>query len=187
MNRPAIYDATTLRNFAAVDRLDICENYSGASEMPRWTEEVSEEITRGAASLDIACGKVCLASWLGAPVCPKEDDLETIVELQIALSDPSDSRYRNAGEAESIYFAEALGADFATDDNWAFQFAASRQTLGLTRVIDTVDILAATVQANDMSATEAAQVCNDIRSVGRQLRRRHPTPIRAEYFDIKGP
>ena len=187
MDRPVIYDATTLRNFAVVDRLDICKEYSGVSQLPRWTEEVCNEITQGAASLDIACGRVCLAAWLGPPVCPEEDDLERIVELQIALSDPSDSLGRNAGEAESIFFAEVLGVAFATDDNWAFQFAASRQTLGPTRVIDTVGILTAAVKANAMSAAEAARVCTDIRSAGRHLRRRHPTPIRPDYFDVKAP
>ena len=35
------------------------------------------------------------------------------------------TRGGNAGEAESIYFAESLAAIFATDDNAAYVFAAS--------------------------------------------------------------
>lgn len=95
--RRVIYDATTLRNFAAIDRLDICRDFSGLCPPPRWSQEVCDEITREAENLDIACGKVCLASWLGPPIGPTTADLAGVYALQVALGDgrePPRKRWR---------------------------------------------------------------------------------------------
>ena len=177
--RPTIYDATTLRNFGTIGRLDLCQIFSENTALPRWTSEVCEEITRAAEELDEACGRVYLATWLGEPVCPTDHDLIGIIDLQIELGDGPN---RNAGEAESMYFAEKLGYVFATDDNAAYRFAASRPALGLERVIDTVDILTAVVRGNVLSCEDAAALCSDMRAAGRSLRRRHPWPLEPRYF-----
>jgi len=128
---------------------------------------------------------VCLASWLGPPIGPATTDLAEIYALQVALGNGLEPPTGNAGEAESIYFAESLGAIFATDDNAAYLLAASRRTLGLGRVVDSVGILLATVQAELMTPDDAAQVCSDIRRAGRRLRRTHPFPVEPGYFNLK--
>ena len=182
--RRVIYDATTLRNFAAIDRLDICRDFSGLCPPPRWSQEVCDEITREAENLDIACGKVCLASWLGPPIGPTTADLAGVYALQVALGDGREPHAETLERLNRSILPRALPQSYATDDNAAYVFAASRALLGLSRVIDTVGILLANVQANAMTPAEAAEVCGDIRNAGRHLRRTHPADIKSDYFPV---
>jgi hypothetical protein len=139
------------------------------------------ELLRAATAGELDADRVLREDWLGDPVEPDEDDMLPIVSLQIAIGgDPQ----RNAGEAETIYFAERLGGSIVTDDNAAYQFAASRPTLGRDRVLDTIRILTDLVTAEVISPEDAVTLCREMRSAGRNLRRTHPISLTPRYFRV---
>ena len=142
--------------------------------LPRWTDAVSAEIGQGVRLGLDDCLSVQECAWLGAPIEPDVSDLGSILDLRRALSEGSASA-GNAGEAESIYFAQRLGGAFATDDALAFDFACRR--LGRDHVMDTIDLLHHAVRERIITAHEAADCACRITDVGRHLRRgRDPSP-----------
>ena len=106
-SEPMLFDAVTLRHFAAAEALDVCRQLVEDRDPPRWTDAVSAEIAAGLRLGIDECVSVKECAWMGAPVEPEILDLESIVRLQRALSESSGAE-GNAGEAESIYFAERL-------------------------------------------------------------------------------
>ena len=98
-SRPHLYDATTLRTLATVERLDLLELAHGECPEPRWTEEVREEVLQAAEDGDLASDRVLRCAWLGDPVCPEVRQLAEIYRLQVALGDgrepPSATRARH--------------------------------------------------------------------------------------------
>src|SRR5438552_3127953 len=85
MPSPLLYDAVTLRHFAACGRLDICETVHSPLPTPRWTEEVRLEIVRAAGAGSVECPPILAASWLGSQIIPNPGDLRSIYSLQVAL------------------------------------------------------------------------------------------------------
>src|SRR5262245_42100332 len=139
MQAPLLYDAVTLRHFAAVNRLDICELSSRPLAGPRWSEAVRDEIERHANRGIAECAAILTSVWLSHPIAPSSSDLLPIAKLQTALGGVGRLAGDDAGEAESIYFAQKYEGSVATDDSAAFDFAVRR--LGAERVIDSVGIL----------------------------------------------
>jgi len=180
MATPLLYDAVTLRHFAAVGRLDVCEIRNANLPPPHWSEAVRDEIARHAGSGAAECDEILVCTWLDVPKAPAAADLKPILKLQTALRPIGAGPRSNAGEAESIYFAQQLGGSFATDDNAAFAFAERR--LGVGRVLDSVSILHDAVVAGGVSATDALGIANDIRACGRSLRRVHPPTFTTAHF-----
>jgi hypothetical protein len=142
---------------------------------------VADEVEQGAAIGYAHAGRVRAAGWLGDPREPTAAELKAVFAIHVGLNEGRRPPVDHVGEAESIYFADKLGATFATDDNEAFDFARNR--LGAARVLDTVSILRDAVAMGEMRANEAAGIAESIRSAGRHLRRLHPTPAPAAYFD----
>lgn len=179
MTDPYLCDAVTLRHFGEIGRLDILETRYGHLDPPHWTQAVADEIARAAARVP-GCAAILAASWLSSPVVPAPHDLRGILTLQIGLNDGLRPPTAHAGEAEGIYFAEKLNGRFVTDDNGAYDFAIRR--LGLGRARDTIDILRESVTDGDMSASDAINIANAIRNIGRDLRRVHPSTLLPSYF-----
>ena len=155
MGVPRFHDAVSLRHFAVVDRLDICESEHGHLPPPRWCAEVETEI-RGAVRHEPSCNRVLAATWLGAPVEPAPNELVDVYEIQVGLNDGRRPPGDDAGEAESIFFAEKLGGTFLTDDNAAFDFAQRR--LGAGRVVDSVYVLQTATANGTLTSREAADL-----------------------------
>jgi len=176
-----LFDAVTLRHFGASEALDVCRELTSPREHPRWTDAVSREIAAGGRLNLDECLAVQECAWLGIPIEPDVLDLGSILRLQRALSDSTTAR-GNAGEAESIYFAERLGGIFATDDGVAFDFACRR--LGRDHVVDTVDVLLQAVRGGIVSPHEAADFAGRISDSGRHLRRGRPSHPGWTYFEV---
>lgn len=178
---PWMFDTVTLRHFGAAEGLELCRELCDHREPPRWTHAVSVEIAEGVRLGMDECLSVQECAWLGAPIEPDVLDLGSIVRLQRALSDTTGPA-GNAGEAESIYFAERLGGVFATDDGVAFDFACRR--LGRDHVLDTIDILNEAVRGGIASPTEAAELAGRVTDSGRHLRRGRPPYPASTFFEF---
>jgi len=126
------------------------------------------------------CSAILSATWLGSPVIPDSRDLKRIFSIQVALNDGRTPPTGDAGEAESIYFADRYGATFATDDNAAYDFAQRR--LGAARVIDSIYILQDAVAMGNITAADAASVAESIQRAGRHFRQVHPAILRPSHF-----
>jgi hypothetical protein len=173
-SEPMLFDAVTLRHFGVAEALDVCRQLTQDRDPPCWSDAVSNEIAEGVRLGFDECVSVQECAWLGPPIEPDVLDLGSIARLQRALSVGSGSD-GNAGEAESIYFAERLGGVFATDDGVAFDFACRR--LGRDHVVDTVDLLRRAVSDGVINSREAADCAARVTDSGRHLRRgRNPYP-----------
>lgn len=180
MAHSLLYDAVTLRHFAAAEELDLLCNLHNALPLPRWTQAVAHEISRGAARGEEDCMAVQGCVWLGTPYESSDlTDLVGIQQLRVALSQPGDLR-GHIGEAETLYVAEKLAASIATDDAAAYEFAARR--LGSGRTFDTIDFLHEAVERGVRTAQEAAAIAARISDGGRHLRYVHPAYPGADYF-----
>ena len=180
MPDPILHDAVTLNHFAACGMLPVCELLHASCPTPRWTEAVKAELTRGARRGIPHCSAVLSEAWLGTPVVPSAADQHAIYRLRVALNGSPFPPLADAGEAESIFFADQLGGLLATDDNEAYDFATRR--LGSGRVIDTVDILRTAVRGGHLIASDAVRAATAIRVAGRHLRRVHPVTLTDSYF-----
>lgn len=185
MAGPVLYDAVTLRHFAAVRRLDLLRLCHEAHDEPRWAEAVKHEISDARLAGHGECAEILTFSWLGEPLEPQAEDQRAINFLRIALGDAGttasgDGLHRNLGEAESIHLAQKHAYQFVTDDNEAHLIATRR--LGMGRVFDTVDVLRKLVAMGEVNAAEACAIAAAIRSSGRDLRRSHPDPLRPSDF-----
>jgi hypothetical protein len=179
---PLLYDAVTLRHFSSCQSLALCELIHSPLGTPHWVEAVKGEIERAAALGLPECPGVLTQAWLGTPATPTLADQPGIVRVWIALNGGQHSPKGNAGEAQSIYFAQQIGGTFATDDNAAYDFAAKPRRLGAARVIDTVDILRQAVAEGHLSAADAVNIAVGIRRAGRFLRHIHPMTLTEGYF-----
>jgi hypothetical protein len=108
-------------------------------------------------------------------------DLHEIFSIRTALDlglggHPSE----HLGEAQTIYFAEQLGAMFATDDGPAYDYAAQR--LGPANVIDSVELLRLAVSSRMVEADNAAELAAQIQGAGRFFRKMHRTRLVAGDF-----
>lgn len=177
---PLLYDAVTLRHFAACGRLYICEELHASLPMPRWSEEVFNEIRRASFNGAAECSPILAATWLGSPVIPNPAELRAIYHIQVELDFGRQPPLAHAGEAQSIYFAQKYGGVFATDDNTAYDFAERR--FGYARVVDTVQILREAVVAGHLSRRGAAEFIKTLRADDRHIRRVHPDPMSASDF-----
>ncbi len=180
MPGPVLYDTVTLRHFAIIRRLDICEELHHSRPAPRWTDEVCNEITRASGRREPGCSDILSASWLGSPVVPSASDLLPIYKIQIGLNGGRVPPTGDLGEAESLHFAEQYSGILATDDAGAFDFAQRR--LGAHRVIDSIRILQEAVVEGILAAADAANLANQIRASGRFLRPGHPPTFRPGHF-----
>ncbi len=180
MADPLLHDAVTLRHFATCQLLPLCASLHSTLPLPRWTEAVHDEVQRGAAIGRQDCAAILTEWWLGTPIIPSVRDQRGIYRIQVALNGSPHPPNEDAGEAESIFFAEHLDGVFATDDNAAYAFAERR--LGIGRVLDTVDILRAAVRGGHATPADAVRAATAIRKAGRHLRRVHPATLTESYF-----
>lgn len=141
---------------------------------------MSSEIADGVRLGQDECLSVQECAWLGAPHAPEVADLVRVRSLQIALGGSHSVTTENAGEAESIFFAEQFDGIFVTDDNIAYDFA--RRRLGDQRVVDSIGMLAEAVRRSLVSPDEAADIAARITDSGRHLRREHPRHPGSTYF-----
>ena len=180
---PVIHDAVTLRHFASVERLDVLQACHGHRPEPRWTEGIRAEIESAAQEGELHCSDILGEPWLGPPAEPAAAELAIVYRLQVGLNEGREPPRGDRGEAEGIYFAEKHNGQFATDDNGAYEFAWRRPSLGMGRVIDSIQILRTAVADGDLTPTEAHDIANAIEDAGRSFRpaRRH---VRSpDYFD----
>jgi predicted nucleic acid-binding protein len=177
MADPVLYDAVTLRHFAAISRLDLLECCHGMRAEPRWVAGVKLEIEAASLNGRRECRPILEYGWLGEAVEPTVEDLAAITRLQIALGNAGYEAedglevLKHRGEAESIQIAQRLGFCFVTDDNDAHKIASLR--LGDERVFDTIDLLRIAVANTDLTAPEAVEVSLRIRSEDRHFRRQY--------------
>jgi predicted nucleic acid-binding protein len=174
---PVLYDAVTLRHFAAISRLELLQACHGNRDEPRWSAAVKLEVETSAALGHVECRSIIEMDWLGVAIEPTPADVRPIMFLRIALGnagyeteDPQNEN-KHAGEAESIQLAKRLNLCFVTDDNDAYRVAIGR--LGAGRVFDTVDLLRLAVANDDLRAADAVEVTNRIRAADRFLRREY--------------
>src|SRR5437899_2908506 len=103
MAGPALYDAVTLRHFAAAGRLDVLETRHGHLTPPRWTEAVHDEVVRGSTLGNAECNVVLAMSWLGAPLVPSIAHHAGIYKYLVSLNAGRRPPTEHTGEAESMY------------------------------------------------------------------------------------
>lgn len=183
MRELVIYDAVTLNDFGAINRLDILEIRHGGLPEPRWSETVHEEIRKGALIAQVHCQRVLAATWLGDPASIAAQHLTEVEKLRIALNDVGSTTKSHLGEAESILLAEIHDGIFVTDDNAAYDFAQRRGSLGIGRVKDTVDVLRESVAMGEINADLAADLASQLETHGRFLRRIHSEKLTPRYFN----
>lgn len=180
-----LYDTVTLRHFAVCNRLDILERVSSMRPSPCWVEAVHGEVywvaTRQPRPQRRHCTYILSQAWLGSPHEPQAEDLHEIFSIRTALdSGQGGNPNEHLGEAQTIYFAEMLGAIVATDDGPAYAYAERR--LGEGSVVDTVGLLRIAVTSRYLTATDAAGLVSEMRAAGRALRAVHPTPLAVGDF-----
>jgi predicted nucleic acid-binding protein len=167
------FDACSLINFAAVDRLDLLENRYG--HRAGWTASVREEIRRG---LRVApyLRNVLDAAWLGEPIDIEGDsaDLAQIDLLRRALGGGRASQLEHLGEAETIFYLEhhASNGIFVTDDRPAFDFAKNRNLF----VLDSPGLLAECYSYDEIGCPAAYQLLEKMANEGRGSWYRPITP-----------
>jgi len=149
-------------------------NYPG----PFWTDAVRSEILENIG--DEPCNEILAASFLGTPVVVGTGDLLDVFRIQVALGGSAKDPKQHLGEAECIALADKDHGGIITDDNAAYDFVERR--LGTNRVIDTIEVLRASVANGDIEPSQAQQIADAVRNSGRSLRREHPTTLTAEYF-----
>lgn len=179
VGRRVFIDAVTLNHFASVGNLDLLRRCCRIYLPPLWVEEVCHEVLHEANPFRdvIRAG----SDWLGDPQVPVTEDLRGIVRLQIGLNGGEAEVTSHLGEAQSIYFARVLGADFITDDGPAFDFA--QQQLGVGRVRDTIDLLRGAVAMDDLTAAAAAELANEVLDNDRWFRSGRPTNLDERFFE----
>lgn len=180
---PVIHDAVTLRHFAATNRMDVLEACHGHRPEPRWTEGVRSEIESAEHAGEPHCSDILHAAWLGTPAEPTGSELVDVYRLQVGLNDGREPPKGDRGEAECIYFAEKHNGQFATDDNGAYEFARRRSSLGMGRVIDSIDILRTAFADGYLTAADAHSIANEIEDAGRLFRPVHRGTRGPDYFD----
>lgn len=179
---PVLHDAVTLRHFAAVGRMDVLQACHGHRPEPRWTEQIRAEISSAMQVGEAYCSDILSETWLGDPAAPSVAELREVYRLQVGLNDGRQPPKGDRGEAEGIYFAEKHNGQFATDDNNAYEFARRRPSLGMGRVIDTIQVLQTAVADGYVTATEAHDIANAIEDVGRSFRPTHRHARGPSYF-----
>lgn len=80
---PVLYDAVTLRHFAAVSRIDILKTCHEHLPDPRWTTSVRKEIETAANKGVHHCIMILQEPWLGKPVSPTIADTREIIRSVI--------------------------------------------------------------------------------------------------------
>jgi predicted nucleic acid-binding protein len=134
----AIFDASTLANFAVVDRLDLLENRFGYRAV--WTEAVRLEITRGL-SAEPNLQRILDANWLGDPteISANTASLRQIELIRRGLGGTQSNPLQHLGEAEIIFYLEhdGVGGILITDDRPAANFARNRSL----QVMDSAQVL----------------------------------------------
>jgi hypothetical protein len=108
MARCLLYDTVTLRHFAAVGKLTVCENRHQFRPAPRWTEAVHDEISEAARLGFGECRSILELAWLGSPIAPSIQDTRAMMPIWIGLNNGRRPPIDHVGEAETIYFAGAL-------------------------------------------------------------------------------
>lgn len=123
-----LFDACTLWNFAAVERLELLRTrYEGRCA---WTESAQWETRRGVADLPYLQPLIG-ASWLGTPIATDDPlAVQQVDRIRRALGGAPGAPTQHLGEAEAIYYAELdrVTTVFATDDRDAFHTAQRRLT-----------------------------------------------------------
>ncbi|MET8147026.1 hypothetical protein ACIBSW_04395 [Actinoplanes sp. NPDC049668] len=161
------FDACTLWNFAAVDRLDLLEGRYG--HRARWTETVQWELRR---SLPFTpyLQSVLGAGWLGEPVeiGGTTAALIEIDNIRRALGALPGNPTKHLGEAEIIYHLQYVdrGAFFLTDDQPALDFARRRGLAGF----DTWRILEECFAVHEVGCPEAFDLLRQMSSAERGVR-----------------
>ncbi len=137
---PIIIDASSLRNFGAIGRVDILRSHLGG--LLRWVEAVESEIRDGNYD-DESERRTILDHWLWLGEALRfEDGKREIETIRRALGGTkrAGEQRRHLGEAQCIYALESLfGGDgtFISDDRSALVMARKR---GLY-CLDTFDVL----------------------------------------------
>jgi hypothetical protein len=169
---PVLFDAVTLQNATSAGRLELFEALYGHRPEPRWTEQVQEEVRRGATMLKSVawCRPILDHEWLGEAFEP--NDLALVLRLQTAMtvpgkSDEDEDEEKNLGEAQCIAAAIELDAVFVTDDRGAYTFAKSR--LGPARVKDFCQLLFEAAEFGTISRSEVADVHLAVSEAGRSM------------------
>lgn len=173
-------DAVTLEHFASVGRLSVLLDFLTAFEPPYWTRAVHSEILAGF-QRNASCAEILASPALGAPADVLPEHLTSVFQTQVALGGGGDSGIDHLGESECLVLADLEHCGVITDDNSAYDLITKR--LGPERVHDTVEVLRACVRAGRIDAFEAKQIADDIRNIGRHLRRVHPMTLLGDYFD----
>ena len=177
MGTSVLYDSVTLRQFAVAGIIEVLASCHAVKPLPRWTDGVRSEIHRAfSTGFEPHCRSILDCSWFDEPVVPGTSEHKNIYKLWVGLNGGKEPPIDHYGEAESIYFAEKLNGQFATDDNAAHDFAKRR--MGPGRVIDTIDILRDAVALGEIRSQEAVRVVTTIRGAGRYLRSCHAADLK---------
>jgi hypothetical protein len=173
-------DAVTLEHFANVGRLGVLTDFLAAFDPPYWTQAVRSEVLAGYASNE-ACRDILASSALAGPADIPPELLVDVFQTQIALGGGGSSGEEHLGEAECMVLADLEHAGVVTDDNDAYDLVERR--LGPERAHDTIDVLRAAVRVGRIDTSEAKQLADGVRNLGRHLRRVHPPTLLSDYFE----
>lgn len=165
-----------------VGRLDLLEQRYGYRN-PHWVEAVRDEAQT---AVDIGVtymNAVIDAGWLGQPLAPPSNraDRKELTLIHIGLNDGKRPPEDHLGEAESMFWAQALDGVFVTDDGGAAGFA--RRRFPSLLVVDTVDVLRDCFDNAEAGCPEAWDLLQAMISGGRHIRKRRP----AAHADVCPP
>ncbi len=168
MSRFLFPDNTVLCNFAAVDRLDLLENFLRGRG--RWTEAVAAE-TEASARILPALGPLVTAGWLGDPiVVDRAADIAAVELVRLnVFGGRSSRRTEHLGEAQTCHviatWKEFAGSVWISDDRASLDFADAR---GMT-AWETIDIVRCIIADGDLTPQAAYDVMIDMADADRAL------------------
>lgn len=171
-----VFDTATLRNFAAIGRLDILEVRYGSRAT--WGESVYAEV-EVAEGYEPGLLGLRGQAWIGPPLelfsaaCLRDVD-----RIQRALSGPGEVPTKNLGEAESIHLiAHELDGNgvLAVDDNAARDLAEHRNI----KTLRTHEILQECFAMDDLRCPEPFEIAAAMFDAGR-----HNVHVPADHTGI---
>ena len=156
-----IIDASTLKDFAVVGRLDLIkERFHGRAH---WTETIQRETARlGVADTE----------WLGQPIEIGGDSVATIIQvmnIREALgARPTDPAGLHLGEAEVIHYLETSQPSWTlvSDDHPAVDFAQHRRL----SAVDTQQVVADCYESGQIGCPDAFELLLAMQVAGRGVR-----------------
>lgn len=163
-------DTTVLCNFAAVQRLDLLQEYVASAG--RWVQAVEYEV-RASAKTHGDLLSIWVDGWLGDVIeLNRKGEADRVRRFRrLQMFGDVDKPLQHLGESETFVAirarSELHGSIVLTDDHDAHRVLSSNGVM--TR--DTLDVLQGLVARTALTPGQAKQLCDEMADADRSLRR----------------